>query len=488
MASKRGFARFALPDRVQQQLSLIGFSRPTQVQDKVIPLFLQGLNLIVEAPTGTGKTAAYGLPLIAKLDLIKRSTQALIMAPSRELAIQITRNLRNYFDGDQLQVNAVYGGVSMEESFTAIRSAPHILVAVPGRLKDVMAHYQYDFLWRDIKYLVIDEGDKLLEQGFQRELDDILIHLRRTVQVGVFSATISEDAEKQVRERVRPIKTIRLSPKEVLHNIRFSFVRVKAGQREAYLAGMLRQYEISKALIFCARRQDLQSVTRFLRNSGYRAEAYFGSQEQTERENILNRFREGHIHYLVASDLAARGLDIEKLPVVINLAIPSEFDYYLHRVGRTGRAGRKGYVYNLVASEVEVIRLKKHHKHIQLPVRSIDVTPLTREEVAPDSEHKWIKAHFSRGKKDKIRKGDIVGFLVNQADTDPEVIGTITIYDTYSIVDIPLENLNKLEDPDVLLKIKGKSLKVRRFQLAEQERKARAIKKLKKDRKEGFRE
>ena len=488
MAPKRGFARFDLPDRVQEQLPKIGFIRPTKVQARVIPLFLQGLNVIVEAPTGTGKTAAYGLPLIARLDLIKRSTQALIMAPSRELVLQISRNLRSYFDGEQLQVGSVYGGVSMGESFEAIRSAPHILVAVPGRLKDVMAHYKYDFLWRDIKYLVIDEGDKLLEQGFQRELDDILIHLRRTVQVGVFSATISKDAESQVRERVRPIKTIRLSPKEVLHNIRFTYAQVKKGQRESYLAGMLKQYEISKALIFCARRQDIQAVTRFLRNVGFRAEAYFGSQEQTERQNILKRFRDGHIHYLVASDLAARGLDIEDLPAVINMALPSEFDYYLHRVGRTGRAGRKGEVYNLVSSEIEAIRLKKHHKQIQLPIRSLEVTPWSRSEAQIASDHKWVKAHFSRGKKDKIRKGDIVGFLIHQTGVDPEAIGTITVYDSYSVVDLPQENLKQLASPADPLKIKGKSLKVRKFQLEEQERKARAIKRLKKDRKESSRE
>lgn len=483
MSKTTGFQGYELNERVLEAVQALGFRKPTHVQQKVIPLFLQKRNLIVEAPTGTGKTAAYGLPLISRLNLLKRSTQALVLAPSRELAIQIAGSLQSFFAGDKFRVGAVYGGVPMEESFATIKSAPQILVVVPGRLKDVMAHYQYDYLWRDIKYLIVDEGDKLMESGFLRDFDDIRENIRSTAQVGFFSATISADAEMLMKERVHPIQTVRLKPKIVLKNIKFSFVPIQKGQREAYLAGLLEEKEIPQALIFCGKRQELYAVTGFLRNAGFRAEAYYGDQEQKERTNILQRFKEGHIQYLVASDLAARGLDIEDLPMVINLSIPKEYDFYLHRIGRTGRAGNKGEVYNLVRGDMEMVRLNQYHKQIELPVHQISLKPLKKKEIIADENEKWVKVHLSRGNRDKIRKGDIVGFLVNAADIDADMIGTITIYDAYSVVDLPNKVLGTLQKQEDSLRLKGKSVKARKFQQEEEERKAVSIKKLKRDRK-----
>ncbi|MEL7533181.1 MAG: DEAD/DEAH box helicase [Bacteroidota bacterium] len=488
MSQSRAFRRYELHERVLEAIPALGYRRPTQVQEKVIPLFIQKRNLIVEAPTGTGKTAAYGLPLISRLDLLKRSTQALVMVPSRELAIQVSNALRSFFAGDQLVVGAVYGGVPMEDSFQAIKSHPHILVVVPGRLRDVMSHNQYDFLWRDIKFLIIDEGDKLLEMGFQRDFDELRSHVRTRVQVGFFSATISEDAETMIRERFHPIQSLRIPPKETLKNIRFYLSRAHQGQREAYLMTLLKEQNIKQALIFAGKRSDILAITNFLRNQGIKAEAYYGNQEQHERKNILKRFKEGHIQFLVASDLAARGLDVPDLPAVINLNVPEEYDYYLHRVGRTGRAGNKGKVFNLVASDMEAIFLKNHHRQIEIKLQDLvmDIVDLKSEKIK--DEQKWVKYHLSRGKRDKIRKGDIVGFLVNKAGLNGDEIGTITLYEAYSIVDMPqfgFENLQVQADLEPL-KLKGKSVKIRRFQLDEIERKAESVRKLKRDRRKGL--
>ena len=481
MASKNGFRRYELDERVLATLPELGFRRPTEVQEKVIPLFLQKRNLIVEAPTGTGKTAAYGFPLISMLDLMKKKTQAMVLVPSRELALQVSSALVSYYEGKKLKVAAVFGGVPIDESYQAIKSGPHILVAVPGRLKDVMAHYQYDYLWRDIKFLIVDEADKMLESGFQKDFDDIREHIRKRAQVGFFSATISTDSEQLIRERVSRAKTIRLEPKQILRNIRFQYIQVPKGKRETYLAALLKQQNVAQALIFCSRRQDIYAVTGFLRNMGLKSEAYYGNQEQRERANILNRFKEGHIDYLVASDLAARGLDIPDLPAVINLAIPQEYDFYLHRIGRTGRAGNKGKVYNLLTSKAEVVRMKRHHKDIGLPVKSFELEAPQQALKADQKVDKWIKFHLSRGKRDKIRKGDVVGFLVNEAKLDADEIGTITIYESYSIVDLPQKVLDTLSSK-ADLKIKGKTVKVRKFLLEEQQRKAQSVKRLKQDR------
>jgi ATP-independent RNA helicase DbpA len=482
MSSKGGFARYELHERVLSRLPELGFKRPTEVQHQVIPLFIQKRNLVVEAPTGTGKTAAYGLPLISRLDLLKRNTQALVMLPSRELARQVASALQSYFDGTQLKVGAVYGGVPMAESFAVIKSRPHILVVVPGRLRDVMSHNKYDYLWRDIKYLIIDEGDKLLEQGFQKDFDLLRTHIRSTVQVGFFSATISEDAEAMIRDRFERIQTIRLSPKEMLKSIRFFVTQAKKGQREAYLAALLKGYQVGQALVFAGKRADIHAITQFLRNLGYKAEAYYGNQEQNERQNILKRFKEKHINFLVASDLAARGLDVPELPAVINLNVPQEFDYYLHRVGRTGRAGRKGQVFNVIVSDIERIYLNKHHRDIGLKVEKLPLEASDLKSLRVRETDKWVKYHLSRGKRDKVRKGDIVGFLTNQAGLATDEIGTITLYEAYSIVDMPMRGFEALQALAEPLKLKGKSVKVRRFQLEEQERKAKAVQKLKQDR------
>lgn len=476
------FKRYELHERVLERIPQLGFRKATEVQHKVIPLFIQKKNLIVEAPTGTGKTAAYGLPLISRLDFRKRSTQALVLVPSRELAIQVSEALQSYFEGEQLKVEAVYGGVSMEESARAITSAAHIIVAIPSRLRDVLAHHPHDYLWRDIKFLIVDEGDKLLESGFQREFDYIRDNVSSRVQVGFFSATISKDAEMMMRERYKGLITIRLSPKQMMRKIRFTYTSVK-GQREPYLISLIQEMEVSKALIFCGRREDLYGVTGLLRNCGYKAEAYYGNQEQQERRNILQRFQEGHLDYLVATDLAARGLDIEALPAVINLAIPEMFDYYLHRVGRTGRAGNRGRVFNLVASEKERHWLMNHHRLIDLPVKSLHFEAADISQVKTDEQERWIKYLLSRGKRDKIRKGDIVGFLVNQAQLEANEIGTITIYDSYSTVDLPQRAFRSLQASEAPLKLKGKSLKIRRYQVEDQEKKAKAVRQLKQDRK-----
>ncbi|MEL6193187.1 MAG: DEAD/DEAH box helicase [Bacteroidota bacterium] len=480
-APKKGFQKYDLHDRVLSALPKLGYKRPTEVQERVLTQFLQGYNLIVEAPTGTGKTAAYGLPLISKIDLYKRKTQALILVPSRELAFQVSAALESFFDGDMLKVALLVGGVPVQESFQTIKKEPHILVAVPGRLRDVMAHYQWDYLWRDIKFLIIDEGDKLLETGFQRDFDLLRMHIRSTAQYGFFSATISRDSEELIKERISPIKTIRLSPQQMLRNINFYLTMVEEGKREPYLSSLIGIKEIPQALIFCGKREEIYAVTGYLRNQGLKAESYFGSMDQVERKNILSRFQQGHIDYLVASDLAARGLDIADLPAVINLSIPEEFDYYLHRVGRTGRAGKSGEVYNLVSSEMEQYFLLNHHELISIRPTVLEIQASTEAPTA-NSNDKWMKFHFSRGKRDKIRKGDIVGFLTQQANLPADQIGTITVYDQYSVVDMPSFVMKRLEKAEPL-KIKGKSVKIRKFLQAEQERKARSNQRLKKDRK-----
>lgn len=481
----QAFSKFNLHPRVMEALSGLRFRRPTPVQDKVIPLYIQGNDLIVEAPTGTGKTAAYGLPLISSLDLLKRKTQALVMAPTRELALQISEALRGYFDGPQLRIGTVTGGSSMEESEAVVKGGYHIVVAVPGRLRDVMTQMQADYFWRDIKHLVMDEGDKLLESGFQLYLDELRKHIRRNVQLSFFSATIPPDAEQMMRARAPEVKVVRLEPRQVLKNIAFYEIMAPLGQREAVLAGLIEQEKPKRALVFCGRREEVLAINNFLRNTGQRAEVYHGMLDPETRATMLARFRDGHIRFLVASDLAARGLDIIDLPAVINLSIPEEYDYYLHRVGRTGRAGQRGTVYNVIDGELDSVFLHNHHRQIGLDLRTLEVPLPDLSALRAAQQQRRAKYHFSRGKQDKVSPADFVGLLTQRAGLAADDIGAITIHDSYSVVDMPIfgyERLMQAAD-EAPLSLKGKSVKLRRYDSEEQEKRAKAVKKLLIDRK-----
>jgi ATP-dependent RNA helicase DeaD len=471
----KGFQRYQLEDRVLEALTNIGFKKPTEVQEQVIPLILQRRNVVVEAATGTGKTAAYGLPLLSRIDYTKRSTQVLVLAPSRELALQVETALRSFTTHVKFRVASVYGGMSLAESEKKIKSSPHILVAVPGRLKDALRGGKLDFFWRDIKYLVIDEADKLLELGFQEILDNLVSHLRNMVQVALFSATISDDVEELIRERFAPLQVVRLSPQEALRNIFFHYIVVEQGQKQRYLAGVIQNQKIKQALIFTPNRDEVYEVANYLRSLGLKAEAYHGLLDQVERAAVMKRFKRKQVNFLVATDLAARGLDVEALPAVINYAFPEDIEVYIHRCGRTGRAGKKGAVYNLVASKAEEMTVQNFHTELGIALKGFIIQPIEKN-AAKSVENKLMKVHFSRGKRDKIAAGDIVGFLVNGTGVEADKIGTIAVYDTYTLVDMPewaYEIIEAAEDS----KLKGKTVKATKYSLDDQKNRSEALRK-----------
>ncbi len=471
----KGFQRYQLEDRVLEALTNIGFKKPTEVQEQVIPLILQRRNVVVEAATGTGKTAAYGLPLLSRIDYTKRSTQVLVLAPSRELALQVETALRSFTTHVKFRVASVYGGMSLAESEKKIKSSPHILVAVPGRLKDALRGGKLDFFWRDIKYLVIDEADKLLELGFQEILDNLVSHLRNMVQVALFSATISEDVEELIRERFAPLQVVRLSPQEALRNIFFHYVVVDQGQKQRFLAGVILNQKIKQALIFTPNRDEVYEVANYLRSLGLKAEAYHGLLDQVERAAVMKRFKRKQVNFLVATDLAARGLDVEALPAVINYAFPEDIEVYIHRCGRTGRAGKKGAVYNLVASKGEELTVQNFHTELGIALKGFIIQPIDKN-AAKSVDNKLMKVHLSRGKRDKIAAGDIVGYLVNETGVEADKIGTIAVYDTYTLVDLPEWAFEIIEAADEA-KLKGKSVKATKYSLDDQKNRSEALRK-----------
>lgn len=471
---RKGFYKYPLGDYILEQLKNIKFIKPTTVQEQVIPQIFNKKNLIVEAATGTGKTAAYGLPFLSKVNPQKNNPQVLVLVPSRELAIQVEAALKSFTSDPRIKILALYGGAPIKDAATKIKSHGQVVVAVPGRLRDVLSSGNFDWFWRDISYLVIDEADKLLEAGFQSELDHLLRNIKKSAQVTLFSATISSDAEMLIRERFSPIKSIRLSPQEAFQNIKFFGVPVVEGQNAPFLGGLLKAKKIKKALIFCSKRAQVHSVANFLRSIGRKAQAYHGLLDQTERKAILQRFQNHQIEFLVATDLAARGLDVESLPAVINYAFPQDIEVYQHRAGRTGRAGKKGACYNLITSDEESIYMDAFHQQWQVGYTSITIRPMAK---GSKKLEKLVKVHINRGKKDKVSAGDIVGFILNNTSLTSDEIGTIAVYEDHIIVDLPASLLQGLEDPEAKYKIKGKTVKIRKYGLAEREAKAKKVKK-----------
>ncbi|MCL4105618.1 UNVERIFIED_CONTAM: hypothetical protein GTU68_057493 [Idotea baltica] len=295
------------------------------------------------------------------------------------------------------------------------------------------------------------------------------------VQVAFFSATISEDAEDLIRERFYPLQTIRLSPHEALKNIRFTSVFVDKGQKPRYLAGILKSYKVKQALIFCSKRDEVQEVANFLRSVGRKAEAYHGLLDQVERAAIMKRFKTKQVEFLVATDLAARGLDVEKLPAVINFSFPDDIEIYLHRCGRTGRAGEKGKVFNLTSSNKEEIIVRSFHEEFQIALKTVQVKPIGKMDIKGEGG-RLVKVHLNRGKRDKIGAGDVVGFLTQTTGVPADQIGTIAVYDSYILVDLEASVYRELGDAEEH-KIKGKKVKATKYSLADQKRKAQAVKK-----------
>lgn len=469
-----GFDRYQLDDRLVPHLPSIGFRKPTEVQHRVMPLFMQRKSMIVEAGTGTGKTAAYALPLLSRVDFLRKQTEALILVPTRELAEQVERAFRQFLPaGFPARIGALYGGGSQGSAMEVIRKEPHILIAVPGRLKDALREGNLDHFWRDVKYLVLDEADRLLEAGFQAETLSLVRNVRKTAQVAVFSATLPTDIENLVREQFEQVTVLRLDPRDVLQNIDFYQVEPSSPNRQHTLTSLVAAENIVQALIFCNKRDELQQLTRFLQRYLPNVQAYHGLMDQQERDSVMEGFRKGRIQYLVATDLAARGLDVPNLECVINYTIPDEKDVYTHRCGRTGRAGSEGKVYNIAIGTEEKIWLASFHKAWKLPYRTLSLL-VEGKMAAKDAAQEHVKVRITRGKDDKVSRKDVLGFITGQFNLSADQVGLITIYDRYSTVDFPESALKESEGKT--LTIKGKSVKVEKITSADEASRVAAIK------------
>jgi ATP-dependent RNA helicase DeaD len=336
------FDELDISPEVKRGLADRGFKEMFAIQEQAIPMMLEGVNIIGQAKTGTGKTASFGVPMIERLDWDAEGVQGLILAPTRELAVQIADDLSSYGKHTPLRVLTIYGGVSIERQINELRRGVHIVVGTPGRLMDHMRRGTLEL--HKIRALVLDEADRMLDMGF---IDDIEWILRRTPddkQASLWSATIDDRTQRLSMRYIPDAEMVIVSKDEI----------AVESEKFDILTRILDYLKINRALIFCRRRTTVDRVTGQLKRAGYDAEAIHGQLSQARREGVLGQFRRAKVSILVATEVAARGLDIVDVPFIINYDIPDDPLMYFHRIGRTARAGKSGTAITFVTYEEEI--------------------------------------------------------------------------------------------------------------------------------------
>lgn len=337
------FTELGLSQPIVDAIAELGFTTPTPIQGQVIPKLLQNdTDLVGLAQTGTGKTAAFGLPLIERVDTFEPHTQALVLAPTRELCLQVTNELQTFGKHiPQLRISAVYGGTDIVRQIKEVKRGVHIIVATPGRLRDLIRRKAVKL--EQVDFVVLDEADEMLNMGFKEEIDDILQYTPEDKQTWLFSATMPDEVRRISRDYMTdPLELSAGKPNSANAAIDHQYVTVRRHQKYDVLRRFLDYDPDSFALVFTRTRRDAQELATQLARDGYQADALQGEMSQSQRDNVMQRFRNHRLQVLVATDVAARGIDVQDITHVFHYNIPDDLAFYTHRSGRTGRAGSTG--------------------------------------------------------------------------------------------------------------------------------------------------
>ncbi|MDR9448365.1 MAG: DEAD/DEAH box helicase [Psychroflexus sp.] len=359
------FNELGLNDKLSQTAQKIGFEQPTEVQSKVIPTLLEheSTDLIALAQTGTGKTAAFGFPLLQKIDSSKKHTQGLILAPTRELCLQITKEMQAYSQLTEVNnIVAIYGGASIDQQAKSVRKGAQIVVATPGRMKDMINRNLVNI--NQLEYCILDEADEMLNMGFYEDITSILSHTPAEKDTWLFSATMPKEVSRIAGKFMRqPVEITVGAKNEGTKNVSHEYFIINRNDRFQALKRLVDANPNVVAIIFCRTKRDTQKVADQLVENGYSANAIHGDLSQQQRDLVMNSFRKKQIKLLVATDVAARGIDVDDISRVINYQLPDEIEVYTHRSGRTGRAGKSGKSL-IIITKSELRKLKQLQKII----------------------------------------------------------------------------------------------------------------------------
>lgn len=514
------FAELNLNQPILQGLKNMGFEEPTPVQTQCIPSLLNGEDVVGQAQTGTGKTAAFGIPVVQQTNIDVQEVQTIIMCPTRELAIQVTGELikiGKHLDG--LHVVPIYGGQSISRQIKALKRGAHIVVGTPGRTIDHLRRGTMKL--NNLQRVVFDEADEMLNMGFRDDMEQILSYADQPVQTIMFSATMSKGIRKIMKRYMNNPRTIAIERKKVTApNIEQYVVEVRDSVRTEAICRFMDINGFKLALVFCNTKRKTDKVSRELRSRGYSSDYINGDLSQNQRDRVMSKFRSGVIDILVGTDVAARGLDVDDIEAVFNYDIPQDPEYYVHRIGRTGRAGRSGMAITFTTKNkkkqlrsiekqiknqlnplglpstadvqksriagqmdevVEVLEKGNLRPYIEQIETFTDdrfttvelagalLKMATAEPEEKESEGKkrsyddseMVTMHFNVGKKNNVYPGDLVGAIANESDIPGNTIGNIDIYPYHSFVDIQGKYVEKVLKFMNRNRVKGKKTQVK---------------------------
>jgi ATP-independent RNA helicase DbpA len=456
----QSFSALALPPDQLTNLESLGYKEMTPIQAQALPLALAGKDLIAQAKTGSGKTAAFALSLLTKLNPRDFGTQALIICPTRELASQVASEVRRLARYQQnIKVVTLCGGQSIGPQIGSLEHGAHVVVGTPGRLKD---HLRKETLsLARVSTLVLDEADRMLEMGFVDDIETIIEQTPHSRQTLLFSATYPENIQGLSSRFQRDPQRVTVDSLHTDQHIDQQFFICQKNERLESLAKLLAHFRPAAAVVFCNTKQLVREVGEHLEQSGIHALALHGDMEQRDRDQVLIQFKQLSCSVLVATDVAARGLDIDDLPAVVNFELPRNAEVYVHRIGRTGRAGKEGLALSLFAdSERYKLAAIGDYLKRELDFEAIETVAQSDEKMPPPA---FVTLCISAGRKEKVRPGDILGALTGDAGIEGSAVGKITVTDYSAYVAIARHQADKALTRLLKGKIKGRKFKVRRL-------------------------
>ena len=450
------FSALTLPGPLLQNLETLGYNTMTPVQAESLPVILDGRDLIARAKTGSGKTAAFGIGMLKRLDTQKRQLQELVLCPTRELAEQVAGELRRLARAmPNVKIVTLCGGVPLGPQRASLQSGVHIAVGTPGRIEDHLGKETLSL--QQIHTLVLDEADRMLDMGFGDDIARIAAQTPPSRQTLLFSATFPETITAISRTLMKNPVTVTVDTEHEEGDIIHRFYRT-GSNRDTLLLQLLSHYRPKSAVIFCNTKIDCDAVADTLDSAGFSALALHADYDQRERTERLVRFANGSCALLVATDVAARGLDIKSLQAVVNYELPHDPEVYVHRAGRTGRAGERGLVLSIV-TPAEKRRAANIMEAMESTIETIEADTLQNATVTP-MHPQYTTLAILGGKKNKLRPGDLLGALTGDAGIDNAAVGKIDVMEKITYVAIRTDQaaqaLRQLQNG----KIKGKKFRV----------------------------
>lgn len=517
------FEELGIRQEILKAVKNMGFEEASPIQAKAIPVLMSGRDVIGQAQTGTGKTAAFGIPLLEKIDPKNKKLQAVVLCPTRELAIQVAeeiRNLAKYMHG--IKVLPIYGGQEIVKQIRSLKSGTQLIIGTPGRVMDHMRRKTMKM--DDVHTIVLDEADEMLNMGFREDIETILEGVPEERQTVLFSATMPKAILEITKQFQKDAELVKVTKKELtVPNIEQFYYEVRPKNKEEVLSRLLDIYAPKLSVVFCNTKKQVDLLVNALLGRGYFAAGLHGDMKQAQRDRVMQGFRSGKTDILVCTDVAARGIDVEDVEAVFNYDLPQDDEYYVHRIGRTGRAGRVGRSFSFVSGK-EVYKLKEIQRYCKTKIYAQKVPSLNDvantkmenilEEVdqliadedltrflqvienrVNDSDYTamdmaaaflklfcsgqseneerenefgdtgaeeagMVRLFINIGKKNKAKPGDIVGALAGESGIPGKLIGTIDMFDKYTFVEVPREYAKDVLNAMDHAKIKGKSVAV----------------------------